>query len=176
MSKLPKNSRTLLWLLVIFIIPGVLAYLFFKNPSYLGGVETNRGVLLDPPILIDNFKKNDKWRIAYYSPEKCDENCLGNLDKLSRVRLALGRYLYNVDAYLVVNSENNALTDGNSKILKNLSINLLKIVVMPQEKALFSNTPFYFIVSPENYIILQYRADSQPDDLFQDIKKLVKNS
>lgn len=176
MIKLHKNYLALMILVVMFVLPGVLAYFFYCHPTWLGGVETNRGTLLKPPVLFSKFKQNEKWRIAYYSPSICDTTCLGNLDKLARVRLALGRHLYNVDVYLLMDAKTQDLTEKQTKILEELGVNMLKFTPNDsQDKKVFDNVPVFYLVSPENYIILSYTANTQPDDIFQDIKKLVKD-
>ena len=176
MIKLRRNSWILIALVLIFLTPGICAFFFYSNPTWLGGVETNRGVFIKPPVLLSMLPKNDKWRIALYSPQKCDIECMGNLDKLARVRLALGRQLYNVDVCLLLDSKSPDLSEKQTELLQDVGSHVLKFAATSQEhKNIFSDKPAFYIISPENYVVLSYKVTSPPDDIFHDIKQLVKD-
>lgn len=176
MIKLRRNFWTVIFLVLLFVMPGVVAYFFYINPNWSLGKETNKGSFIKPPVLLSEFKPNNHWRLVYYSANTCGAICLGNLDKLSRVRLALGRRLYNVDIYLLLTKHGLDITEKQKKLLRDIDINVLKFDANDlHAQSIFKEQDAFYIVSPENYAILTYQVATPPDDIFQDIKKLVKD-
>lgn len=160
----------LLLLALMFIMPGLTAYLLYLHPTWLEG-RTNRGNLLRPPVLLPKAIGKEKWRIVFWQPGDCHEACLKQLDKIARVRLALGRHLYKVDLWLISDSIE-TLSGASTRWLHEQAIQIMK---WPWNKFPFDETQKgrVFIISPESYIILSYPKEAKPDDIFHDIKHLV---
>lgn len=165
----------LLALLVLFITPGLSAYLFYFHPQWLSPVTTNKGRLLNPALLVPELKSSDKkWQFVLWSPVACDALCLQQLDQLVRVRLALGRRLYDVNLVVLMPQTAPTLNASTAQLFKKyglserrLSINAINSPILEYNKAHF------FIANPDNYLILAYETTSQPDDLFHDMKLLL---
>lgn len=163
-------------LIIVFVLPGIAAYIVYKNPSLLNAKSTNHGQFVKPPVLFSELPKSNKWHLVYYSAGNCREKCMGDLDKLARIRLALGRRLYDVDSYLLLSRLAKNLTAEQERILQDVNIFVLKFAADKQQyKHVFINDAAYFIINPEGYIILSFAADSPSDDIFQDLKKLVND-
>jgi hypothetical protein len=176
MIKLRNNSWSLIILILLFVAPGVAAVVFYNHPTWLGGSETNRGTFVKQPAVFNYFDKSDNWRLVFYSPSVCDETCMQKLDSLARVRLALGRQLYNVDTYLLLDNNTKSISKKKSQLLDAADVSVLKFPAKDgSNNSLFGAKPAFYIINPKNYIILTYDASSPPDDIFQDIKKLVKD-
>ena len=171
-----KNYISLAALVVLFIIPGIVAYFAFQDPSAFGLKPTNHGQFIKPPFLLSELKNNKKWRLVYFSRHDCTEECMGDLDKMARIRLALGRRLYNVDSYFFMPQSAEDLTEEQEKILQDVNISVLKFSVDGKEyQRVFDKERAFFIVSPENYLILSFAADTPSEDIFADLKKLVND-
>lgn len=181
MIKLRRHSIVLMALVILFAAPGLFAYVFFHHPSWLGAAPTNRGVFLNPPGILTSMDQSKKWRLVFWSPIACDNACMRRMDELARIRLALGRRLYHVDTYLVLDAETVAeavpsLSDAELKILHDQDSHVLILPAHDQaDRLVLGKQPAIYIVSPDNYVILMYSMTSQPDDIFQDIKQLVKD-
>lgn len=174
MQRHKKKLIVPLILISIFILPGISAYILYTHPNWLK-TSTNRGEFIQPPLQLKELPKNNKWRLVYYSKTTCNDKCMGNLDKLARVRLALGRHLYNVDSCLLLPDFAKSITSRQEKILHDIGIDML--IFSPDKHINYNifTKNAYFIINEDNYAILTYSENTAPDDIFQDIKKLVKD-
>jgi hypothetical protein len=177
MKKQQLKYFTLLILVMTFAAPGIMAYLFYQHPSWLGSTKTNRGRLLASPIQLDVFNGNPKWKLVYWKPEGCDKSCLNQLNAIGRVRLALGRKLYQVDEWLILDHTNELEASELRPIFKEQDIHVTTIQKFEAEKlAGLPKNEAIFIVNPGNFIILTYKVGGNPDDIYKDIKLLLNTS
>jgi hypothetical protein len=169
-----RNYLILLLLVLIFAAPGITAYFFYLHPAFLGETTTNKGRFINPPILLLNQKNPSKWQLVLWSPLACEKNCLAVLDKLARVRLALGRRLYELDFKLMMSSKAPRLSEALMNRLEEQDIHILKLSLEEQQRLTLSKeTPEIFIVNPNHYLILSFKETVKPNDLFHDLKHLL---
>ena len=101
---------------------------------------------------------------------------MGDLDKMARIRLALGRRLYNVESYLFMPQSVKGLTEEQEVIVQDVNISVLKFAADGEDyQRIFNKKRAFFIISPENYVILSFAADTPSEDIFADLKKLVND-
>jgi hypothetical protein len=174
MTKRYSKYYILVLLIVLFIAPGVAAYIFYQHPSWLGSTRINKGTLLNPPILLNALEGKSKWRIIFWSPNDCGQTCMHQLDVLARIRLALGRKLYQVDQWLVLGDKASSLSEEQQVILKNIDFKVMKLSKMEEvsQNPLFKRSKVY-VADPENYLILKYAAEVNPEDVYKDLKLLL---
>lgn len=173
---LKKNYSSLIILLIIFILPGIAAYVVYNNPKLIAADSTNHGDFIKPPIYIAELANSKKWHLVYFAKTGCQTRCMGNIDKLARIRLALGRQVYDVDGYLMLPSTVKSLNLRQAKILQDINIFVLKLDKNKQgQQQLLAGNYDYYIINPEGYAVLGFVADSASEDIFQDLKKLVNN-
>lgn len=174
-----KNSRyyVLLVLVLMFAAPGIAAYIVYQHPNWLGNAKINKGTLLNPPVLLNALKGQNQWRIVYWTPDACEQSCLKQLDVLARVHLALGRKLYQVDQWLILSKQETSLSPEVTAQLKELNFKLghLSQVEMNQSMTLFSDAKI-FLADPNNYLILSYPEQVNPDDIYKDLKLLLNTT
>jgi len=164
----------LLLLGLLFIAPGITAYIFYLHPSWLGTVTTNKGRLLTPPVFLADAKSSSKWHLLLWSAATCDEICVAELDKLARIRLALGRHLYKVETLLLLDAGTPPLSESLMKALREQDIHLLRLSQGEREKMpVLKDNLEIFIVNPNDYIVLAYQSTVKPNDIFHDLKQLV---
>jgi len=176
MIKLQRNVMVLMLLAVLFAAPGAVAYIFFQHPSWLRATPTNRGELLNPPILLASQDQTKQWRLVFWSPTACDMQCMSRMDDLARVRLALGRRLYHVDAELLLAATAKPLSAAAAKTLHDKDVHVLTLSAQDQSgQAALGTKPAIYIINPDQFVILKYTLKNTSDDLFQDIKQLVKD-
>lgn len=169
-----RNYLILLLLLLIFIAPGSMAYLLYTHPQWLGKTTTNRGTLLNPPVQLVNVKSKGKWRLILWNPGDCNDVCVKQIDKLARIRLALGRRLYEVEQWLIVDEEMSHLSPSLMNLLKDedIQIQYLSKEARAQLQAL-NDKSTVFISNPNDYLILSYDLAAKSDAIFYDIKHLL---
>jgi hypothetical protein len=172
--KQANKLYVLLLLILVFAAPGIAAYVFYQHPSWLGSKKVNKGTLLESPMVFNAFKGQSKWGIIFWTPKGCDTLCLNQLDVLARVRLALGRKLYQVDQWLILGDKASSLSAKARAVVKDLNFKVRQISAseLNDQKALFSDSKV-FLVDPKNYLILSYPPLVEPDDLYQDLKLLL---
>ena len=177
MKKQVTKYYVLLLLATMFAAPGVTAYLFYQHPTWLGSSKINKGTLLSPPISLSHFGSKSKWRLLLISPDGCKKDCLEQLNMLARVRLALGRKLYQVDEWLVLDDKSSVLADEIKPLLKEQDINVttLNTADMAKLSALPADARV-FIANPDNFLILSYQTGGSPDDIYKDLKLLLSTT
>ncbi|KGP63023.1 hypothetical protein EP47_12920 [Legionella norrlandica] len=177
MKKQYTKYITLLILAAIFAAPGIIAYLFYQHPSWLGSSKVNKGILLSPPIAMKPFDNHVKWRIIYWSPEGCDKTCLKQLNLLGRIRLALGRKLYQVDEWLILSNKDSSVAEELKPILKEQDIHVAALPLIEMAKLTnLSSDAKIFVANPDNYLILSYQPGGNPDNIYKDLKLLLNTT
>ena len=177
MKKQSSKYFVLLMLLVMFMAPGIAAYVFYQHPDWLSAAKVNKGDLLNPPIALNVLQGQDKWRLVFWAPKECDAVCLKQLDTLARIRLALGRKLYKVDQWLVLGNEAQPLSSEATTSLKALDFQVVQLSAkdLLKPETLFAETKI-FLADPHNYLILAYAPSGNPDDVYKDLKLLLNTT
>jgi hypothetical protein len=169
-----KKIAILISLALLFITPGLAAYVFYQYPQWLSGVRTNKGTLLEPPQRLAVLPKAKKWSLILWNPEDCDHACIQQLDKLARIRLALGRRWYEVRTFLLLGTEAHHPSRQLMHALKIQDIGWLSLTKKEtQELHDLTQIPVLWIANPDNEVVLVYSVQAKPDDLFHDLKRLL---
>ncbi|KTD39963.1 hypothetical protein [Legionella parisiensis] len=176
MRKQASKYYILLLLVIIFLTPGIAAYLFYQHPSWLGSSRVNKGDLLNPPIMLDVLDDKPKWRLIFWSPVACDQVCLKHLDVLARIRLALGRKLYQVDQWLLLSDKAPPLSQEQQAFLKEVDFKVAKLPADFIAKDTLLSEAKVFIADPGNYLILSYASQANPEDVYKDLKLLLNTT
>lgn len=177
MKKRASEYYILLVLVIMFAAPGIAAYMFYQHPSWLGATRVNKGTLLHPPLILDVLKGKPKWRIIYWSPGPCDKACLAQLDVLARLRLALGRKLYQVDQWLILGDRAPALSEQSESRLKEIDFQWTRLTASEvKAKGTILSDAKVFLADPGNYLILSYSSQVDPGDVYKDLKLLLNST
>ncbi|MCX7117840.1 MAG: hypothetical protein NTW94_08105 [Legionellales bacterium] len=174
-----RQSLVLILLGLVFVAPGLSAYFFYKHPSLLQAPSTNKGELLLPPISIGegstlNPISRPKWRLILWSPAACQADCIEQLDKLARIRLALGRRLYEVVPELLLGTEAPPLPTALQKMLSERDIQVKVLSKsLRGDQSIFKKKLIMLIASPADFLVLAYPPLVKPEDVFHDIKQLL---
>ncbi|MFC3909226.1 hypothetical protein ACFORL_09095 [Legionella dresdenensis] len=170
MKKINRNYIALLALALVFAAPGIAAWLFYTHPQWLTATATNKGTLINPPQHLVELAGKSKWRLILWNPGPCEESCKSQLDKLARIRLALGRRLYDINQALATGTDQQLPVD----LMKQLNEMGINVLFLHQENyTSLNNSPRVFIANPDNYLVLSYSVDAKPGDIFHDIKLLL---
>lgn len=166
-----------LLLIIMFAAPGIAAYVFYQHPSWLGSTRVNKGTLLSPPVVLKGLEGEKKWRIVFWAPNACDSACKNQLETLAKVRLALGRKLYQVDQVLVLGDKAAALSAKEQSALKEIQFQVVQLSAAETSahEGLLTE-PKIFLADPNNYLILSYVSLVKPDDVYKDLKLLLNTT
>ncbi|BCA94093.1 hypothetical protein TUM19329_04540 [Legionella antarctica] len=177
MKKQVSKYYILLLLATMFAAPGVAAYLLYQHPTWIGATKVNKGTLLTPPVPLISMSNKTKWQLVLWSPGACNQSCQKQLDMLARVRLALGRKLYQVDQQLILGDELNSITDKMKSVFQERDFNVVQLSADDMKKLnTISPGTKIFIANPDNYLILSYQSQVNPDDIYKDLKLLLSTT
>ncbi len=183
MKILSRRSLVVIGLAVLFFAPGLAAVLFFQHPQWLGGHTTNKGELIKPAVFIqglahiDGVSKDAKWHLLLWGAGDCDQHCFIALDKLMRIRLALGRHYYEVNQVLMLPDAMSPALLQRLNILKKSDTKLLYLT--QKEMNLLRVDQHHrriFIADPQGFVVLSYAVTADSDDVYRDIKHLLIKS
>lgn len=154
----------------IFACPGLAALWVYNHPQWLNAPTTNKGQLLTPPIKLPDTAGKNKWQLILWYPNYCNLKCRKQIDKLGRIRLALGRHLYEVDEILLSPDKTMFSTALNDQLEElNVKIKVGAVSSLP-------DYPQVYISSPENYLVLAYQLTAKPEHIFHDLKQLLNST
>ncbi|MFA6302709.1 MAG: hypothetical protein WC627_06205 [Legionella sp.] len=173
-KKISSKFYILLLLAFLFAAPGISALWLFKHPDWLASSKLNKGKLLNPPLALETLDIQNKWRIVYWSPKTCDNACFKQLDTLARVRLALGRRLYEVDQWLILGEKAEPLNEEMQNLIKERDFHVAQLAANEE-----NNLPIkakVFLANSDKYLILSYTTAFNPDDVFKDLKLLLNTT
>ncbi|MBL4910634.1 MAG: hypothetical protein JKX78_11565 [Alteromonadaceae bacterium] len=176
-----RSRRTLILVLVAFILPIVLAKLALQDHWFNYGV-TNKGTLVANEITLqkigmDKAQFNNKWLMLYVLPEACAEQCQQILHNINNTYVALGKEAVRVIPLVLTNSK---LTKPQQAQLHSKKWQIQNLPIKAQQ--LFSQ-PQVLIVDPLGNVILSHQPPKNNQQLplfgkalLADLKKLLKYS
>lgn len=181
-----RHAVLLLLLVAVFLMPGMLALYCYQHPTWLTQKTINKGQFVENAVLVQALLKpfdvqapigaaKFKWHLLLWSPKACQDDCINLLDKLSRVRLALGRHFYDVDEALLSGE-----TMAEGFWMQSIKTGLLQgvgVLQLPEAdvRALsaLSEQSRIFIANPQGYLVLSYAVTVELDDVYRDLHQLL---
>ena len=178
---LNKKQGIFLCLAFLFLSPGLLAVLFYKQPQLLQVGSTERGSFIKPALPVPAWaEEKPLWYVAVWAPQHCDELCKQSLQKVLQVRLALGRRLFEVRELLIIDKEKQSFEASLQHWLQEYRVETLALseqAALPFLKQKPAS-PKIYILAPRpqggHQMILTYPWDVESKDLFADIQHLLK--
>ncbi|GGD77186.1 hypothetical protein [Lacimicrobium alkaliphilum] len=179
--KLKSSKKTLMLVLLAFIVPVILAKLALEFDWFNKGA-TNHGELLNPVRDLSGIDSQAKWRILYRLPEHCDATCDNALYSISQVWKALGRKQDRAEAVVVA-----TVQGAESQRNELAGYPTIRLVTTSAEKIeqVFEGHAGdgIFLVDTLNNVILHYPVASEREqavldsrDILSDLLKLLKLS
>ncbi len=169
-----RHYLVLLLLVLLFAAPGLTAYIVYFHPQWLTQSTTNRGQFVTPPVKLEALGHHSKWRIVLWNLEEFDKTSLEQLDKLARIRVALGRHLYNVELTILSAVNTNPIPSEFENVVEKTHASI--VVLSSQESArlirLYPKSAL-FLANPDNFLVLTYPLTAEADDVYHDIKHLL---
>lgn len=177
MKQKKSNYITLVLLALLFAAPGIAAYVFYLNPQWLGSSTTNQGQFVSPAVRVDFLANHQsRWNLVFVSPTACEKDCIEQVDRLARVRLALGRKLYSVQQSLVVGPD--AILPESYKT--RLADQDVRLFLLPKnlknEILILKDQPRVYIANPDGFLVLEFKPDAKSGSIFHDLKQLINTT
>jgi len=194
-SSKPRHAKPVYILSVLFIVPFVLAFIMsYSNPAWLSET-TNRGHLIQPAIDVAaiNFLHADgkhpqasefhgRWTLLYVEPHQCEKHCQQTIIKLRQVHKALGKEANRVHRALAMFSGQKDLPSLLHKHYPHVHHYVIPANefaehvshTASEEDALDAGA--IYIIDPHGNMMMSYKATVAPDDVYADMKHLLKTS
>lgn len=195
-----KKPKSLILLLMAFVLPVVLAKLALENQWFSYGV-TNKGDLISSPLTLADLDlsyiqtaeagESPKWLMIYNQPDTCLQYCQNILSNLQNTYTALGREMPRVTSVFI---EHDSVRAPSAHLKSSISLPTNKWLSVKPSQALKTTftAPQVLVVDPLGNIVLTHKIPallSQAKEenyenklqllgkaLLADMKKLLKYS
>ncbi|MDF2179253.1 hypothetical protein P2G88_13415 [Aliiglaciecola sp. CAU 1673] len=177
------NKRTLIVLLVVFVVPVLLAKLALEMEWFNRGA-TNKGQLLDPALSLASLglPTPPKWRLLYVVPVNCGSDCENALFSIHQVWQALGKEQDRAEAVAVVTAESD--TTIQSKLAQLPHVHIQKSDTQNVNEVFKdAGANGIFLSDTLGNVILRYPLEQEQQnavlgsrDILADLRKLLKLS
>jgi len=183
------------WLLLfVFALPFIASWILFFNPQWLPDRSANHGKLIQPAVAVGDiaFSRIDnkpfqlqtpagKWVLLFISPA-CENGCRDMLWNMRQVRLALGRDRERVRRILLLSGPEP--TEQTKPIRKSYPDMKVGIATPLQRRTLNkrlgrpedSTLNGLYVVDPRGDLMMRYAPDTTPEDMLEDLQRLLKIS
>lgn len=192
-SSLPNRTNTTLWILLgSFLLPAIIAYMYFffgdKPPSH------SNGELVTPIVDIETLKLTDlsgntltreeltpKWRMYYFVNASCNEVCQADLYNMRQINIALGKNQDRVQHVIVhlapADEEFLALLNTEHQQAIRVAANAEdSSALIASQTAATDQAHFIYLMDPLGNVMMKFPQNLNPKLILKDINKLLKIS
>ncbi len=185
-----KNRLVLLALFAVFFLPIFVAFaLNVELPGWLPFGQTNHGNLIQPALQLETSGLSRvegapageellqrSWSLLHIEAGACLTQCDRAVYRMRQSRYAMGKDMERIQRLVVVPAEQ--VRDAAERLF---AIDPALTVLAASRSWLNLPRPGQgeaeiYIVDPQGYVIMWYRADADPGGLIKDLKRLLKIS
>lgn len=177
----------------IFLLPLLVAWFMYSGTiEYKPSATKNRGDLVQPPVPLDWEETivlasngdippaagevfNEHWVVLYPVPDHCDEECVREATDLRQIHRASGRQQSRILIALLIKE---SATPEIEALLRKI-YPIFHLISDPSgsvatalARATSGKMAFY-LIDPLGNIMMAYPSGSDPNDLKQDLKRLL---
>jgi len=172
-----KNRKyiQIIVLLLVFIMPLADAFFLAKNPEILQRyASTNYGQWAPRSVPWPLTTNNRPWQMALWQFNGCHDACMQQLGDLAKIRLAMGRKVYDLNLWVVV-PKTKPMTEEQTKFLQNhdIQVGYFDEAMSKQWQEIFGDAPIV-LVNPEKEVLLMYPMKPHAKKIFHDLQLLIK--
>ena len=185
MSSTPKKTNLLILLLffVVTVGPFALAWLNYSYGWFWTAAKDGKNNFVNPSFNIsyafdEQASDEPKWKLLVSIPSNCNQDCAERLFYLRQIYLALGKNLFRVEQYAILDPAQSldarawSILEENPYIEKLQNPKLAREIISYKDQTL----PVIFIADPRGNMVLYYDSAHQPQEILKDLKKLMKYS
>lgn len=176
------KSRLILLLIVTMFFSSFFIAWGLRLSGWTPGGSKNLGELIEPPIDLSQAgflhadgrpyswePEKHLWRVVVVPSEDCTSACTKLTDTLFRVWETQGRHAERVDVLWFGKRPENAKDFRKFFLMQNSPA---LTAAMPLTSA--ANSVPVYLIDPDGYLVMQYRAGFNPSDLRKDLARLLK--
>ena len=177
-----------IWILIIlFALPGCLAYYAYKHPQILSAKTNNKGQLLQPALQLSSLntkqaikkpniigiKDNNHWYLLLWQPSVCAKACMTNINRLARIHLALGRKFYTLNVGILT-SDIKTISPALVTQWQKQAIAIYTLDAKDSQRLATHMQPGNILIAnPQKYAILTYSNTDSLTNIFNDLQHLI---
>ncbi|NDH08191.1 MAG: hypothetical protein EBY16_00980 [Gammaproteobacteria bacterium] len=170
-----KQNRALYVLLGLFLLPVLAAHYVFSHANHwVSNKASNYGQFVNRPMVWQTGDHPRPWQLAFKVESVCRQDCLDALDKLSRLRLSMGRKLYDLDLVLVFSSTHKPSPELQAQLDNQ---NILWALLSDDEGLKWAKVfkdQKIILFGPEHQAVLKYPKLFQSKKMAHDLQLLIK--
>ena len=179
-----KNRLTILFTVLLFTAPVVVAYLLSSGLiDYQPEDTKNNGQFISPLIKVADYSDaqwvlglDDHWTLIYRIPEVCDKQCQTIEHDLFTYRKTLGHRADKLNLMLIADGFNSEMPDQFPLVQK------VSIADNESIKAMFNELSDdslkagkgMYVVAPEGYLMMAFTKENTTTEVTRDLSLLVK--
>ena len=193
----PRGRRTLLLVVLLFLLPVVAATSLYFSGWRPDGKSLQHGELVQPARLVGDAgltgtdglpyrlqSLRGRWAFVYFTPLPCTEICRNNLYKMQQVRLTQGRDAPRVERVMIV-------AGASTAALREFAQNNPGLIALSGAHATFQSLAREFVssqgtaldapgrvylIDPIGNLVLSYAPDADPSGMRKDLARLLRLS
>ena len=181
-----KGRIQFLLIAVIFLGPlAIAAWMYFSQSSLIPEGRTNHGTLLQPIVRLADALPDSglhavgdgRWRLLYTNRGECGEPCEYSLYTLRQSRLMLGKEmdrLVRVFLHGDIPPDTVLLAEQHEGLATLQDDRLGELLDGKRPEGLAPGG--YFLVDPLGNLVMYFSPDTDPGEMIEDIKRLLKQS
>lgn len=192
-----QNQRTIIMLLLAFIVPVAAAWLVYLNMDS-GGKTRNNGELIAPPRPLESFnvqtmegkafgfeQLKGNWHLVYIGSGACEQQCQDTLSKMHQTRLAQGKAMSRVRLiYLALDKKSVSTANELQNKFSRLTVVTGEQTAVNDTANLFQTDNEYniregrliFMIDPLGNLMMRYKTETRLIGIIKDLEHLLKIS
>lgn len=177
MSSLNRSRRTLIIVLIAFLLPVIIAWVILDQHWYQAG--TNKGTLMANPVALEQAEAlPEGWKLAYVPPKECQQACQNALFVMNQIDVAVGKDTDRVTPIVLTAAQRDDIAQYHQQFDFQ---DVISADLLTQLDELPINT--LFIIDPLNNVMLYYPTHADKEamvlegkNVLADLRKLLKLS
>ncbi len=176
-KNIKKNYLVFSSIILLFVIPFILAKIFYAHKNWLPEHKVNHGSLISPLIALDQISLEPQstshhWILMLIHNGLCDSTCQKELHDMQQIQKALGKDADRMQRALA------ATQPLDIPFQQELSISKTEVFQLNPAllKQRINNLETWYVIDPLGNIILSYPSNIDPENILDDIKHLMNVS
>lgn len=171
-------SRVIMIIALLFLIPIVLAGLFYKHKTWLPEKKLNHGKLITPPLSLhelnlDPAALQHRWGLIYVHNGACDSLCRQDLYNIQQIQRALGKDMNRIQRIMLTTVPPDQPTQD---LLNASHTTVWQADPAVVARVLGQQPADFYISDPLGNIMLKYSEQNNPEWMLDDLKYLLNAS
>jgi len=179
-----KNRMTIIFTVLLFTAPVVVAYLLSSGLiDYQPDKTKNNGHFVSPLVKVADHSDAawvnglaGHWTLIRRTPVVCANQCQSLENDLHKYRLSLGHRADKLNLMLIADGFNSEMPDKFPHIQKVSIVNnkQLQSVFAQLSEVSLQNGEGMYVVAPEGYLMMAFTAENTSTQIIRDLSLLVK--